>query len=108
MEKESVRELAPAPTKLFQALERVHVRHVGMLSDEALAAEMRARDQVLCIVNNRRHARAVYEAMNDLPGARHLTTLMCAKHRSEVLSEVRQLLKEGKPCRLVSTSLLAA
>ena len=108
LEKESVRELAPAPTKLFQALERVHVRHVGMLSDEALAAEMRARDQVLCIVNNRRHARAVYEAMNDLPGARHLTTLMCAKHRSEVLSEVRQLLKEGKPCRLVSTSLIEA
>ncbi len=105
---EGVRELAPAPVELFQALERVRVRHVGMLSDEALAAEMRSRDQVLCIVNNRRHARAVYEAMDDLPGARHLTTLMCAKHRSEVLSEVRQLLKEGKPCRLVSTSLIEA
>ena len=105
---EGVRELAPAPVELFQALERVRVRHVGMLSDEALAAEMRSRDQVLCIVNNRRHARAVYEAMDDLPGARHLTTLMCAKHRSEVLSEVRQLLKEGKSCRLVSTSLIEA
>ena len=103
-----VSELAPEPAKLFQQLERVRVRHVGTLSDEALAAEMRSRDQVLCIVNNRRHARAVYQAMADLPGARHLTTLMCAKHRSAVLAEVRQMLKSGEPCRVVSTSLIEA
>ena len=103
-----VRELAPEPTRLFQQLERVRVRHVGPLSDEALAAEMRSRDQVLCIVNNRRHARAVYQAMADLPGARHLTTLMCAKHRSAVLAEVRQMLLNGEPCRVVSTSLIEA
>lgn len=42
------------------------------------------------------------------PGARHLTTLMCAKHRSQVLAEVRLLLKAGKPCRLVATSLIEA
>jgi CRISPR-associated endonuclease/helicase Cas3 len=73
-----------------------------------LAEEMRSREQVLCIVNNRRHARAVYQAMADLPGARHLTTLMCARHRSAVLAEVRQILKNGEPCRLVSTSLVEA
>lgn len=103
-----VRELAPEPTRLFQQLERVRVRHLGTLGDEALADELRSRDQVLCIVNNRRHARAVYQAMADLPGARHLTTLMCARHRSEVLAEVRQMLKGGQPCRLVSTSLIEA
>ncbi|MDA8448288.1 CRISPR-associated endonuclease Cas3'' [Acidovorax sp. NCPPB 3859] len=103
-----VRELAPEPTRLFQQLERVRVRHVGTLDDAALAGHLRAREQVLCIVNNRRHARAVYEAMADLPGARHLTTLMCAKHRSEVLDEVRQMLKAREPCRVVSTSLIEA
>lgn len=103
-----VRELAHEPTQLFKQLERVRVRHIGTLSDEALAEHMRSREQVLCIVNNRRHARAVYQAMADLPGARHLTTLMCAKHRSKVLAEVRQMLKEGLPCRLVSTSLIEA
>ena len=103
-----VRELAPEVPQLFQQLERVRVRHVGTLSDDALATEIRSREQVLCIVNNRRHARAVYQTMADLPGARHLTTLMCAKHRSEVLAEVRQMLKDGKPCRLVSTSLIEA
>jgi CRISPR-associated endonuclease/helicase Cas3 len=106
--KELVRELAPEPSKLFEQLKRVRVRHAGTWSDDVLAGEMRSREQVLCIVNNRRHARAVYRAMADLPGACHLTTLMCAKHRSEVLAEVRDLLKSGQPCRLVSTSLIEA
>ncbi|WP_026353284.1 CRISPR-associated endonuclease Cas3'' [Solimonas variicoloris] len=105
---EKVRELAPEPAQLFRRLERVRVRHIGVLDDAALAAQMRAREQVLCIVNNRRHARAVYQAMADLPGARHLTTLMCARHRSEVLAEVRGMLKRGEPCRLVATSLIEA
>lgn len=107
-DKDQVRELAPNPPELFRKLDRVRVRHVGTLDDEALVTQLRDRDQVLCIVNNRRHARAVYQALADLPGARHLTTLMCAKHRSQVLAEVRVRLKAGEPCRLVSTSLIEA
>ncbi|MEX0731907.1 MAG: CRISPR-associated endonuclease Cas3'' [Aquisalimonadaceae bacterium] len=103
-----VRELAPEPERLFKVLKRVHVRHVGLLDDESLTRHLAERDQVLCIVNNRRHARALYEAIADRPGARHLTTLMCAKHRSQVLAEVRQLLRSGEPCRLVATSLIEA
>ena len=103
-----VRELAPDPPSLYRQLRRVNVRHVGALDDEALAEYLRQREQVLCIVNNRRHARALFESIADQPGARHLTTLMCAKHRSKVLAEVRQQLKGGLPCRLVSTSLIEA
>ncbi len=105
---ENVRELAPNPPELFRKLDRVRVRHVGTLDDDALAAQLRDLDQVLCIVNNRRHARALYQALADRPGARHLTTLMCAKHRSQMLAEVRVRLKAGEPCRLVSTSLIEA
>ena len=105
---ESVRELAPEPAKLFRRLDRVRVQHVGELSDEALSEALRTHEQVLCIVNNRRHARALYQSLADMPGARHLTTLMCARHRSEVLREIRIRLKGGKPCRLVSTSLIEA
>lgn len=105
---EEVRELAPNPPELFRKLERVRVRHIGTLDDDAITAQLRELDQVLCIVNNRRHARALYQALADQPGARHLTTLMCAKHRSEVLADVRARLKDGKPCRLVSTSLIEA
>ncbi|WP_229037397.1 helicase-related protein [Pseudomonas aeruginosa] len=73
-----------------------------------MTEQIAKREQVLCIVNNRRHARALYESLAGLPGARHLTTLMCAKHRSNVLAEVRQMLKTGESCRLVATSLIEA
>jgi len=105
---EDVHELAPDKHQLLRKLERVRVRHLGTLDDAALTAHMREREQVLCIVNNRRHARAVYQSMSDLPGARHLTTLMCAKHRSAVLNDVRQMLLDKVPCRLVATSLIEA
>jgi CRISPR-associated endonuclease/helicase Cas3 len=105
---QDVRELAPTPQHLYRQLRRVRVRHLGCLSDDALASHLRAREQVLCIVNNRRHARALYQSISDQPGVRHLTTLMCARHRSRVLAEVRQDLKKDEPCRLVSTSLIEA
>jgi len=103
-----VRELAPHPPALYQQLRRVKVRHIGALDDEALVEHLRQREQVLCIVNNRAHARALFEAIADAPGAYHLSTLMCAKHRSKALAEVRQRLRARQPCRLVSTSLIEA
>jgi CRISPR-associated endonuclease/helicase Cas3 len=103
-----VRELAPDPGGLYRELDRVRVRHVGTVDDHELTDRLRAHEQLLCIVNNRRHARAVYQSLADLPGAYQLTTLMCAKHRSEKLAEVRVRLEKGEPCRLVSTSLIEA
>lgn len=103
-----VRELAPDPKQLFLALKRVEVRHVGTLSDERLAQMMTENEQVLCIVNNRQHARSLFQSILPAGGALHLTTLMCAKHRSGVLAEVRRRLQSGEPCRLVSTSLIEA
>lgn len=103
-----ITELAPNPPQLFHRLERVTVRHAGQLDDQTLTELLRSQEQVLCIVNNRRHARALFGAIADEAGARHLTTLMCAKHRSQVLAQIRDDLREGKPCRLVATSLVEA
>ncbi|MGE4336825.1 MAG: CRISPR-associated helicase Cas3' [Pigmentiphaga sp.] len=105
---DDVRELAPEPPELYRRLRRVRVRHAGTLDDTALIHHLRERDQVLCIVNNRRHARALFEAIVDEPGAFHLTTLMYARHRSQMLEQVRSRLQAGDPCRLISTSLIEA
>lgn len=107
-ERERVRELAPDPGELSRLLKRVRVRHLGALTDQELVTHLRQREQVLCIVNNRKHARALYESLADLPGACHLSTLMCARHRSQVLARIREDLLAGRPCRLVSTSLIEA
>lgn len=104
---ENVRELAPNPPALFQELERTRVKHIGAQSDSELQDHL-TRKQVLLIVNNRRHARALYDSIKDIPGARLLTTLLCAKHRSKVLDEIRADLLAGEPCRVISTSLIEA
>lgn len=103
-----VRELAPNPDDLHRKLERVIVKHVGALTDDELAERLLPLAQVLCIVNNRRHARSLFEQIRNAPGSYHLTTLMCARHRSEMLYEIRKCLDEGRPCRVVSTSLIEA
>lgn len=105
---QDIRELAPEPDALYAELRRVQVRHAGVLDDDDVSVHLRQRDQVLCIVNNRRHAKYLFESIADFPGARHLTTLMYARHRSRVLAEVRRALNAGEPCRLVSTSLIEA
>jgi CRISPR-associated endonuclease/helicase Cas3 len=107
---ENVREIAPDPPALFAQLKRVTVKNIGEQIDEQLMTYLQEKEQVLIIVNNRRHARSLYESMKKLKleGATHLTTLMCAKHRSQVLEKVREDLIQSKPCRLVSTSLIEA
>ncbi len=105
---EKVRELAPEPTQLFRKLERVRILHIGQFDDEALIAELSRHRQVLCIVNNRRHARAAFRSIASLSGACHLSTLMCAKHRSAALKKIRERIQRGEACRLVSTSLIEA
>ncbi|MCL2011311.1 MAG: CRISPR-associated endonuclease Cas3'' [Cystobacterineae bacterium] len=106
----NVRELAPEPKRLYQQLERVRACHVGEQDDDALAKRLKESPQVLCIVNNRRHARVLFEAIRAEPGACHLSTFMCARHRSQVLKSIREKLRpeNNLPCRLISTSLIEA
>jgi len=103
-----VRELAPDPEKLYEAFRRVRVSHGGEMEDDDLAEACLEQEQVLCIVNNRRHARALYEAISYEDGVFQLTTLMCAKHRTPVLNKIRRRLKAGEPCRVIATSLVEA
>lgn len=105
----NVRELAPDPQRMYTQMKRVRVEIVpGSVNDETLAAQLRAQDQVLCIVNSRAHARDLFGQIKDAPGAYHLTTLMCPLHRRAALVEIRQNLKDSKPVRLIATSLIEA
>jgi CRISPR-associated endonuclease/helicase Cas3 len=103
------RELAPKPDRLYAALRRVTVEQLpGKTPDSVIAARFAEQPQMLCIVNSRKHAHALYETIRDMPGAVHLSTLMCPRHRRLVLERLRAKLKAGEPVRLVSTSLIEA
>lgn len=105
---EDVIELAPDPPGLFEALRRVRVSSIGAHDDGAILERLADAPQALCIVNSRHHAQTLYGTIAHLGGARHLSTLMCAAHRRAVLAEVREDLMAGRPCRLISTSLIEA
>ena len=105
---QEVRELAPAPQSLYGRLKRTTMRHVGKIDDVELADRLHESPQVLCIVNSRRHAQELYGRIANVEGAFHLTTLMCARHRSGRLRVVRERLKGGLAVRLIATSLVEA
>lgn len=104
---ETPRELAPDPAKLNAAFRRTTIRMAGPMSDEALSSALNAHTQVLCIVNSKRHAQALFQKLKK-DGAYQLTTLLYPAHRSRKLEEIRTRLKKGLPCRVVSTSLIEA
>ncbi|MDP2858064.1 MAG: CRISPR-associated helicase Cas3' [Bacillota bacterium] len=102
------REIAGDPSGLYTALRRVTVQNRGTITDRDVVAELLGHDQALCIVNTRRHARQLFELLGDRAGHYHLSAAMCPIHRTQRLHEIRARLKDGKPCRVVSTQLIEA
>ena len=102
-----IQELCPGTSDLYEHFRRVTFARAGRLSREALAERLAAQPQALCIVNSRKSAGALYRLLP--PEHRfHLSTLMFPVHRRAVLGQVRRRLKNGLPCRVVSTSLIEA
>ena len=58
---DGVREIVPDPPRLYARLKRVDVEHLSQRNDASLAEDIMAHEQVLCIVNTRRHARTLSE-----------------------------------------------
>jgi CRISPR-associated endonuclease/helicase Cas3 len=102
-----VSELVPDPQKLFNFYKRVDVKSIGVLTDEALIKRLHQNQQVLCIVNTRKHASGLFQRMEG-EGNYHLSTLMCPAHRRLTLMEIRSRLASGQICRVVSTSVMEA
>ncbi len=102
-----IREICQNTAVLQETFRRVSFRSAGTLSNDALVEELSQQDQVLCIVNTRKAAQEIFR---QLPGEGnyHLSTLMYPAHRQAVLQTVRQRLKSGSPCRVISTSLIEA
>lgn len=105
-----VREIVPEPAHLFAELKRVRYEwpKEGIKATWQRAAdEMRKEKQALAVVNTKRDALELLDALDD-PEALHLSSLMCGAHRREALEEVRTRLKDSAPCQLVSTQVVEA
>ena len=92
---------------LYEFFKRTKVVNRGKMEVVKIAEELNNCNQVLCIVNSKKHAIEIYSKLNG-HGVFHLSTRMCPKHRSEVLNDIKQRLKDKLPCKVVSTQLIEA
>jgi len=104
-------ETAPEYPRLYQNLRRCQV--VWPAAGETkpwpeLAAEISEEAQVLCVVNLKKHALALLDELVDEESVLHLSTNLCALHRRSVLDAVRERLRQGLSCRLISTQCVEA
>lgn len=101
----------------FQNLRRVNYElHLqgwlwSELIDDLIAHK---HHQALIVLNTRKDTLAVLDVLNshsddfDKADIFHLSTLLCGKHRREVLATVKARLKDNLPCILVSTQVVEA
>jgi len=101
-------EIIPDPPKLYAALKRVKVTNLGTVPDAELLSLLQTHPQVLSIVSTRRHAAELFRALPKSVDNVHLSALMCPEHRSEVITMIRQRMRDGQPCRVISTQLIEA
>lgn len=121
-----IREIIDDVPALYRALNRIQIHVPKNLNQphtwEKLAAELIQEDAVLGIVSRRADARDLYRQIHDSQSTKeglwHLSGLMCARHRSDTLSQIRSALtdyhqaikqgKSGKPVRVIATQLVEA
>ncbi len=121
---DEMKEVASQHGELFQKLGRVVYEVRTTESDwSELAAEWASEPQALGVVNTRRQATEWWErlrvSLNEgelsreallakLRSVFHLSSSMCAEHRTQVLKKVHRRLREGRFCWLVSTQVVEA
>ncbi|MDF2672536.1 MAG: metal dependent phosphohydrolase [Clostridiales bacterium] len=102
-----INEICENTELLYEFFRRTKVINRGKMEVAKIAEELNNCNQTLCIVNSKKHAMRIYSKLSG-EGAFYLSTRMCPKHRSEVLNEIKQRLKDKLPCRVVSTQLIEA
>jgi len=106
----NVREIIPEPQKYFSLLKRVRYR-LPQQDDKwtwgQVAEKMQQSQQCMAVVNTKKDALTLLDALND-PDTLHLSTLLCGAHRRKILQKVRHRLETGQACRLVATQVVEA
>lgn len=92
---------------LYKSFKRTNIKYIGQLDNQKLVDYLNQQNQVLCIVNSRKLAKETYNNL-DFNGSYHLSTLMCPVHRTKIIHEIKDRLKNNMPCRVISTSLIEA
>lgn len=110
---DAIQPIVPEDPELFKVFDRViyHLEEKEYTTKE-LAEELAQHDSALCIVNSRRDASQLYQALLE-EGKKpqdviHLSRNMCSAHLKERIAEIRHRLKAKIPTIVISTQLIEA
>ncbi|MCD8314789.1 MAG: CRISPR-associated helicase Cas3' [Firmicutes bacterium] len=107
-------EIYPQSEDLYALLKRTTILDLGDdLTYDIIADRIKNTEQTLCVVNLKDSAPEIYERLTKQSELSEeecfcLTTHLCSTDRKLQLDKIRRRLKEGLPCRVVSTSLIEA
>lgn len=108
---ENITEIIPKEYALHDKLRRVclEIDNAGSTYDE-IAERLSCHDKVLCIVNTRNDAREIYERLPKEGLTIHLSRMMCPRHVSKAIQEIKQALSDNSETviRVVATQLIEA
>lgn len=91
--------------ELFQFFKRVTFDIDGETDYAEIAKKLDECEQVLCIASTKKEAEKIFELLDG--EAMYLSTNLCPAHRREIIREMKTRLRDGKPCRVVSTSIIS-
>lgn len=91
--------------ELFQFFKRVTFDIDGETDYAEIAKKLDECEQVLCIASTKKEAEKIVELLDG--EAMYLSTNLCPAHRREIIREMKTRLRDGKPCRVVSTSIIS-
>lgn len=108
---DNITEIIPDEYKLHDRLRRVDIKiyKEGSTYDE-IATMLAKYNKVLCIVNTRKDAKELYDRLPDEGVKLHLSRMMCPKHISKTICEIKNILKDDSQSvvRVIATQLVEA
>ncbi len=102
-----ITDICPGSQRLFANLKRAQFVNLGVLSDDALEERVRNGESALVVLNLRQSVRMLYERLKG-DGVFHLSTWMTPNHLESQIRLIRDRLRNGERCVVISTSLIEA
>lgn len=90
---------------LYRFFKRTQLVNEGQLSYEQVAEAMDGQPQSLCICLTKGEAREISSRIQE--EHLYLSTNLCPAHRQQVIRTIKEKLKKGEPCRVVSTNIIS-
>lgn len=101
------REIMIQIPELYRAFQRTKFVYEGMKSYEWVAQELSSHGQVLCVAVTKEEAHRIYEELPNKKNTFFLSTDLYPMHRKAVIKMIKERLKRGEPCIVVSTSVIS-